>query len=138
MWGGSASAQCMLGSPLPRDPPHPRGKLRGIRSRPRSKGEIERDQIQAHTQGGNSGGSGPDPPPEDYCCGRYASYWNAFLLISLISFFWNKGYGFENSDFNGALSYMLHFSAAGLYRPNEQKSDSEQEKQLLLWRVLHM
>ena len=33
--------------------PHPRGKLRGIRSRPTPKGEIERDQMQAHTQGGN-------------------------------------------------------------------------------------
>ena len=41
---------------------HPRGKLRGIRSRPTPKGEIQGDQIQAHTQGGNSGGSGPDPP----------------------------------------------------------------------------
>ena len=47
----------MLGyPPCQGDPPpgpHPRGKLRGIRSR----------------------------PPHDYCCGRYASYWNAFLLI---------------------------------------------------------
>ena len=33
--------------------PHPGGKLRGIRSRPTAKGEIEGDQIQAHTQGGN-------------------------------------------------------------------------------------
>ena len=33
--------------------PHPRGKLRGIRSRPTPKGGIEVDQIQAHTQGGN-------------------------------------------------------------------------------------
>ena len=33
--------------------PHPRGKLRGIRSRPTPKGEIDGDQIQAHTQGGN-------------------------------------------------------------------------------------
>ena len=22
-----------------------------------------------------------DPPPDGYCCGRYASYWNAFLLL---------------------------------------------------------
>ena len=21
------------------------------------------------------------PPPDGYCCGRYASYWNAFLLL---------------------------------------------------------
>ena len=41
--------------------PHPRGKLRGIRSRPTPKGEIEGDQIQAHTQGGNWGGSDPGP-----------------------------------------------------------------------------
>ena len=43
--------------------PHPRGKLRGIRSRPTPKGEIEGDQIQAHTQGGNGGGSDPGPHP---------------------------------------------------------------------------
>ena len=33
--------------------PHIRGKLRGIRSRPTPKGEIEGDQVPAHTQGGN-------------------------------------------------------------------------------------
>ena len=72
-WGGS-------------DPgPHPRGKLRGIRSRPTPKGEIEGDQIQTYTQGGNSGESGPDPPHDDYCWGRYASYWNAFLLSNNFS-----------------------------------------------------
>ena len=56
-------------SPQPRgklrgsDPgPQPRRKLRGIRSRPTPKGEIKGDHIQAHTQGGNWGGSGPDPP----------------------------------------------------------------------------
>ena len=32
---------------------HPSGKLRGIRSKPTPKGEIEGDQVQAHTQGGN-------------------------------------------------------------------------------------
>ena len=26
------------------------------------------------------GGPGEDPPPDGYCCGRYASYWNAFLF----------------------------------------------------------
>ena len=38
------------------------------------------------------GGSGPGgvrggDPPDGYCCGRYTSYWNAFLLLlnSLIS-----------------------------------------------------
>ena len=32
-------------------------------SRPTPKGEIEGDQVQAHTQGGNGGGSGPGPHP---------------------------------------------------------------------------
>ena len=59
-WGGSYPG------------PHPRGKLRGIRSRPtpggtRSrptpKGEIEGDQVQPNIQEGNSGGSGQAPPP---------------------------------------------------------------------------
>ena len=29
------------------------------------------------------GGPGGDPP-DGYCCGRYASYWNAFLFIVLL------------------------------------------------------
>ena len=33
--------------------PHPRGKLRGIWSRPTPKGEVEGDLVQAHTQGGS-------------------------------------------------------------------------------------
>ena len=64
-------------------------------SRPTPKGEVEGNQVQAHTQGGNCGGSGPGPhprgklrgiwsspppPPDGYCCGRYASYWNAFFF----------------------------------------------------------
>ena len=46
--------------------------------------------LQAHTQGGSPGphlgGGGipacteSDPPPDGYCRGRYASYWNTFLL----------------------------------------------------------
>ena len=47
---------CQGDPPQEGDPPlgpHPRGKLRGIKSRPTPKGEIEGDQIQAHTQGGN-------------------------------------------------------------------------------------
>ena len=106
------SKEIPQGNPLPRRPPpgpHPGGKLRGIRSRLTAKGEIDGDQIQAHTQGGNWGGSDPGPHPkgklrgirsrptpkgeiqvdqdqtpppphDDYCCGRCASYWNAFLF----------------------------------------------------------
>ena len=48
---------CLVGGVLVRgaQTPHSRGKLRGIRP-------------------------SPPPPPDGYCCGRYASYWNAFLF----------------------------------------------------------
>ena len=51
--------------------PQPRGKLRGIWpggiSRPTTKEEVEGEPTL--------------PPPRDgYYCGRYASYWNAFLF----------------------------------------------------------
>ena len=76
--------------------PHPRGKLRGIWSRPTAKGEIEGDLVQAHSQGGSLGGSGWGVPAprgclgggayfrDSYCCGQYASYWNAFLYGILL------------------------------------------------------
>ena len=73
----------------------PKGKLRGI---------WPGGGLQAHTQGGSWGGSGweglqartqgvsipactvADPAPsDDYCCGRYASYWNAFLFVVIFS-----------------------------------------------------
>ena len=30
--------------------------------------------------GAYSGGELVETPPDGYCCGRYASYWNAFLF----------------------------------------------------------
>ena len=73
-WGGSGPG------------PQPTGELRGIRSRRTPKG-------------GNWGGSDPGPhpkgkfrrirtrPPHDnYCCGWYTSYWNAFLISDMIVF----------------------------------------------------
>ena len=77
-------------------------------SRPTLKGEIEGDLVQAHTQQGSwgdlawggglgawkqwgvvpapGGGVWRTPSPHDsYCCGRYASYWNAFLLKTIDS-----------------------------------------------------
>ena len=74
--------------------PQPRGKLRGIWSRPTAKGEVEGDLVQAHTQGGVEGdlargsalggvcsGRGVETPHDGHCCGRYALYWNAFLFL---------------------------------------------------------
>ena len=50
--------------------PHPRGKSRGI------------CPGWCMLQGGACSGGVPggDPLPDGYCCGRYTSYWNAFLL----------------------------------------------------------
>ena len=75
--------------------PHPRGKFRGIWSRPTAKGEVEGDLARGGcllwgvpVPGGSApGGSVWRPPssPDGYCCGRYASYWNAFLFCFLSS-----------------------------------------------------
>ena len=70
---------------------------RGV-SRPTPKREVGGSGwgggLQAYTQGGSrptlGGSPGPgrcipacteaDPPADGYCCGQYASYWNAFLF----------------------------------------------------------
>ena len=63
--------------------PQPRGKLRGIWSR-----EGTCSGGDAWSRGGGacfggdacSGGCLVETPPDGYCCGPYASYWNAFLF----------------------------------------------------------
>ena len=95
--------------------PHPRGKFRGLAggvSRSTSKGEVQGSGwgglqvhtwgrvsrptpggspgphpggLQAHTQGGCIPACTEADPPNGYCCGRYASYWNAFLYRSIIN-----------------------------------------------------
>ena len=57
--------------------------------------------VQVQAQGGCPGPGGcvsqyalrqttPPPPPADgYCCGQYASYWNAFLFLSMYSYLWS-------------------------------------------------
>ena len=69
-WGGSGQG----GFPGP----HPRGKLRGIWprgvSRPTPRG------VYPSMHWGR-------PPLNGYCCGRYASYWNAFLCYKIM---WKK------------------------------------------------
>ena len=50
---------CSQGVPAPKGG----GLLPGGVSMPTSKGEIEEDQVQAHTQGGNWEGSDPGPHP---------------------------------------------------------------------------
>ena len=45
--GGYPSMPCRFPGP------HPRGKFRGIRSRPTAMGEVEGDPVQAHSQRGS-------------------------------------------------------------------------------------
>ena len=52
--------------------PQPRGKLRGIWSRPTPKGEVEGNLVQAHTQGESWGESGPGPHPR----GKLRGIWS--------------------------------------------------------------
>ena len=71
-WGGSDPGPHLRGKLRGiRSRPTPKGEIEGIRSRPTPKGEIEGDQIQAPPHAGIWSMSG-----------RYASYWNAFLLKS--------------------------------------------------------
>ena len=73
---------------------HPRGKMWGIRSRPTPKGEIEGDQVQAHTQGGNWRGSGPAPPPRQLLlravCILLIDNTNNYLLLPPTTEVWGK------------------------------------------------
>ena len=55
---GSASVHAGIHPPA-KETTHPRRPP----SRPTPRGEIEGDQVQAHTQGGNWGGSDPGPHP---------------------------------------------------------------------------
>ena len=70
--------------------PYPRGKLRGIWSRPTPKGEVEGDLVQAHTQGGSWWGSGPGPHsrgnlrgiwPVGGACSRWGACSGRYLLL---------------------------------------------------------
>ena len=60
---------------LPRGVSRPRGCVQaqawGV-SRPRPSGVCIPACTDANT---------PPPPADGYCCGRYASYWNALLLL---------------------------------------------------------
>ena len=56
----------------------------------RSCGKVMVLQVSVilFTGGGSGPGGVPGPwgmpgrdPPDGYCCGRYAAYWNAFLLL---------------------------------------------------------
>ena len=104
---GEVEGSGLEGSPGP----HPEGRLRGLTG----------GGLQAHTQGvtrATAGGvSRPtlgvggcipacteaDPPPhthtaDGYCCGRYASYWNAFLLLGVSMVYRVRMYPYRSLD----------------------------------------
>ena len=74
--------------------PRPRGRLGGLAgglSRPTPGGRL--GGVQAHTWGVQAQGCVSQhalrqtPPADGYCCRRYTSYWNAFLLNSFTVIF---------------------------------------------------
>ena len=84
--------------------PTPRGEIGGLArgvSRPTPRGVSRPTPRGVQAQGVPGPGLGgvskqalrqtPPLPADGYCCGRYASYWNAFLLIFKIHcyFHWN-------------------------------------------------
>ena len=112
-------------------------------SRPTSRGRLgvwPGEGVQAHTredQAQAHGGGIPactetdtlhPPPPTPaygYCCGRYASYWNAFLFIhsflpSLIHPFIHLTHSFTNSfirnGFHGASPHLMGVTALSTWR----------------------
>ena len=64
--------------------PQPRWKLRGIWSRPTTKGEVEGDLVQAHTQGGSWEGSGPGPHPWGKLRGKWPASPLRWLLLRAV------------------------------------------------------
>ena len=119
LWGGGCypSMHCRWYPSMPcsRSPgevgspgPHPRGKLRGIWSvthsqggswegsgpDPQPRGKLRGMGVSA--QGGTCSRGGAcsrwvqRPPHDGYCCGRYASYWNVFLLKCVAVYFLDK------------------------------------------------
>ena len=67
--------------------PHPGGSLRGLAGgvfRPTPRGEVQGSGQEGspgpHRGGGSQHALRQTPTPDGYCCGWYASYWNAFLF----------------------------------------------------------
>ena len=70
-WGGGGIPACLAGLQA-----HTQGEVKGS-----GLGGLEahtQGGLQAHTWGGIPACTEADPPPS---CGRYASYWNAFLFV---------------------------------------------------------
>ena len=79
--------QCILGYHAPRAdslwteaPPPPGADTTQTRHPPGADTPRTRHPPRADTP------PGPAPPADGYCCGRYASYWNAFLFTLISSF----------------------------------------------------
>ena len=86
--GGSASVHAGISPPPPpsgtRHPP-------GADTPPQSRHPPEQTPPRADTpqsrhpfwEQAPPWDQAPHPPADGYCCGRYASYWNAFLFIQI-------------------------------------------------------
>ena len=77
--------QCILGYHAPRADTlwtrhPPRSRHHPDQAPPRSRHPPDQAPPQSRHP------PGPAPPADGYCCGRYASYWNAFLFTLISSF----------------------------------------------------
>ena len=68
--------------PLARHPPsrHPLGRHPQANTLPGQKPPLPSGCWDTHTPLHSACWDAPTSPPAGHCCGRYASYWNAFLL----------------------------------------------------------
>ena len=53
------------------------------------------------------GGLVETTPPDSHCCGRYASYWNAFLFPIIV---WNLGFYYYEMNCSEQLSATVQFT----------------------------
>ena len=66
--------------PLGRYIPHPLGRHTPQAGTPPGQVHYPPGQLHPPLTRYNPGPRYTPPPADDYCCGRYASYWNAFLF----------------------------------------------------------
>ena len=82
-WGSlQAHTRGQISGPTPGGSPGPQWGVSLVHTRGGLQAHMG-GALQAHTQGGvciSQHALRQTPPADGYCCGRYASYWNAFLL----------------------------------------------------------
>ena len=88
-----------------------------------TQGEVERDQVQAHTQGGNWGGSGPGSPPTTTAAGgthptgMHSCYFLSSLFLSYVKY--SVSYFGQNTKCAGIAWVFTHVATAKTRRASK-------------------